>query len=294
MKKITMFLMIGCFAFTISHAQELTSKKGFPILPEAKDIGLAIDAVPFFYYIGNMFHGSNYTPPPTWSFPGFDDEIPMYTLQAKYFKDPKTAYRARVRVGFLSETIKNSIADQNDIDPPIEDLVDDKWTNSQTNVVIGAGIEKRRGKGRVQGFGGAMANVVFGSKSDRYTYGNAFDATHTNPLSTDVPWYQTSQGIYLATPHSSRLTRNSGGLTYGIGANVFIGVEYFIAPKISLSGEFSWGGVLMITGKSTVEYENWDASTSEVVVTKVKRGGSTYIGIDNYNTGGAINIGFYF
>jgi hypothetical protein len=294
MKKFCLLFLISFTMLNSAWAQELTSKKGFPILPETGDIGLSIDAMPFFYYIGNMFHGSNYTPPPSWSFPGFGDEIPTYTLQAKYFKDPKTAYRARVRVGFLSETNKNSIADQNDVEPPIEDLVDDKWTNTRVNVVLGAGIEKRRGKGRVQGFGGAMVNLVFGSKSDRYSYGNAFDATHQTPLSTDVPWIETSQGVYIATPRSSRTTRNSGGLSYGLGANVFIGVEYFIAPKISLSGEFSWGAVLMLTGKSTLESENWDPATAATVTKKMKRGGSTYIGVDNYNTGGAINLAFYF
>ncbi|MEI7663616.1 MAG: hypothetical protein WCK34_15515 [Bacteroidota bacterium] len=294
MKKISLLLVIGFLCMSIVNGQELTSKKGFPILPEKGDIGLSVDAAPFFGFIGNMFHGTSASASPSWSFPGLGDNIPTYTLQVKKFTDPKTALRTRVRIGYLMDSKKNTIADQLDTSPPIEDLVNDKWTRSELNVVLGAGIEKRQGKGRVQGYMGAMANIVLGSKSNSYTYGNAFTADHLNPLSTIIPWQQGSNGSYTSGTVSSRVLKSADGFSFGFGANAFLGVEYFIAPKISLGGEFSWGFLLKFTGKSSIETESWDSVSKAAISKTVKRGGSTYFGVDNYNTGGAINLAFYF
>ncbi|MEI6681450.1 MAG: hypothetical protein WCO44_02420 [Bacteroidota bacterium] len=294
MKKISMLLFAGLLCMSIANAQELTSKKGFPILPEKGDIGLSVDAVPFLSYLGNMFHGTSSTSAPSWSFPGLGDNIPTYTFQVKKFTSATTALRARIRIGFIADTKKNTITDQLGTATPNEATVDDKWTSTAFNLVLGAGIEQRRGKGRVQGYVGAMANIFLGSKSNNYTYGNAFTAVHLSPLSTQTPWTADATGGYTATASSARLLSNSDGFAFGIGANAFIGVEYFIAPKISLGGEFSWGLAMQFKGKSNIETETWDGVNKTAKTTTIKRGGSAYFGIDNSNTGGAINLAFYF
>jgi len=292
MKKIYFFLLIACFSLSFLQAQDLTSKKGIPILPEAGEFGLAIDAVPFFEFAGNLFNGNAFNAAPSWDFPGLGHSNPMFTLSAKYFKNAKTALRGRIRLGYYAQTVKNTISDQTD--PTGVNTVDDKWTNSSMDISFGAGIEKRKGKGRVQGVYGGMVNFLISTGGNKVTYGNTMTGTYPNPLSTDYPWVMNESGRYHASQTSSRTLKNNEGMTFGVGANLFLGVEYFFAPKISIGGEFSFGLMLATTGKDKKEVESWDAVGKTVKTTETKYGGKTTIGIDNSNSGGAINLSFYF
>jgi hypothetical protein len=289
MKRATFTFVFALFCVYAVNAQDLTSKKGIPILPEKGDYSISIDAVPFFEYLGNMFHGNDATPAPTFDFPGLGD-VPMWTIQGRRFVSPTMAYRARVRLGYSCNTIKNTIEDQTNTGTTPA-YVDDKWTESKMNVVLGAGIEKRRGKGRVQGYYGAMANILFATHGNRIVYGNTMDATYTNPLSTVYPWVSAPEG-YQTENAATRVVKDNAGLSFGFGANVFVGVEYFFAPKMSIGGEFSWGMLFQITGKSKVQSETMNGGDKET--TTYKYGGNTFIGIDNSNSGGAINLNFYF
>jgi len=288
MKKAIFTLLLALFTIYALNAQDLTSKRGLPILPEKGDYSICIDASSFLYYAGNLMNGKLDNAAPQWLFPA---NVPTMTIQLKKFLSPTMAWRTRIRLGYTSFTLKNTIADQtNTSSTPA--YVDDKWTESHMRIVLGAGFEKRRGKGRVQGLWGAMANIMLGTDGNKLKYGNAMNSTYTTPLSTDYPWVALSSGGYQASAATSRITKDNGGLTFGFGVNAFIGVEYFFAPKMSIGGEFSWGLMLGLTGKSKVESEAWDGSS--VKTTTYKSGGSTYIGIDNDNSGGAINLNFYF
>jgi hypothetical protein len=290
MKKAIFTVVMATMVIGALNAQDLTSKKGIPILPEKGDYSISIDAVPFFYYIGNMFHGNVTTSAPSFDFPGLGD-IPKWTVQVKKMVSTHTALRARIRLGYTSNTLKNTILDQtNTSSTPA--YVDDKWTESRMNVVLGAGLEKRRGKGRVQGLYGAMANLMFSTHSNKLVYGNEMSSTYMTPLSTRYPWVTDGSGGYVTENATSRVLKDNAGFGIGVGINAFLGVEYFFAPKMSIGGEFSWGILFSMTGKSKVESEAWDGS--QVSTTTYKSGGSTYIGIDNGNTGGAINLNFYF
>ena len=56
--------------------------------------------------------------------------------------------------------------------------VEDSRKDGYTNVTIGAGMEIRRGNGRLQGFYGAELMFMMGSTKTTYTYGNAYDFTN--------------------------------------------------------------------------------------------------------------------
>ena len=70
MKKIITILMLVLSVSVFVNAQELTSKNGVPILPEKGEWALGIDAVPFFYYFGNMFNGNMSNGAPSFDFTG--------------------------------------------------------------------------------------------------------------------------------------------------------------------------------------------------------------------------------
>ena len=290
MKKEIFTLILAFFCVYAINAQDLTSKKGLPILPEKGDYSLSIDAVPFLQYIGNMFHGNSTSPAPTFDFPGLGT-TPMWTVQGKKFISSTTAIRARIRLGFSDNTVKNTILDEtNSTATPA--YVDDKWTETKMNIILGAGIEKRKGKGRVQGVYGAMANIMLSTHGNKVVYGNAMNSDYNTPLSTVYPWVSDGSGGYPTENASTRVVKYNDGLGFGIGVNAFLGIEYFFAPKMSIGGEFSWGVLLQLNGKSNVGSETWDASG--ITSSTYKSGGTTYFGFDNGNSGGAINLNFYF
>ena len=65
-KSIT--ILAFAFGITGAFAQDLTSKKGEPILPEAGDWAIGIDATPFLNYAGNFFGKTTNNNAPTFNF----------------------------------------------------------------------------------------------------------------------------------------------------------------------------------------------------------------------------------
>ena len=280
MKKVIFTFMIAICAVVMVNAQDLTSKKGVPILPEKGDFAIGIDAIPFFQYVGNMFNGNAFNPGPAFN---FTSSTPM-TISGKYFKDAKTAYRAYVRIGHNIATVKNlTPEDGSTTIPPA--TVEDKMGIANNAIQLGVGLEKRRGKGRVQGFYGAEAGFIV--RSDRiakYTYGNALSATSGT-------WYDFQNGTY--EPGTTvRPLKETDGMTFGIIVRAFVGVEYFFAPKISLGGEFGYGIGFLTQGKGSVETEVWDGTAVQTITTDI--GNGSMIHVDTDNLGGAINLSFYF
>jgi hypothetical protein len=169
----------GIFAATATFAQDgLTSKKGEAYLPEAGDFALGFDANPFLNYAGNLFNGNtgnNIGAGATWF-------APNAAIYGKMFKDEKTAYRGMLRIGFGSTTVGTVV---NLFETPSAQAAgtDKEFTNevknSYNNIVLGGGIEKRRGNTRIQGIYGGMLMIGFGGSSTENTYGLALNDSTT-------------------------------------------------------------------------------------------------------------------
>ena len=256
-------------------AQDLTSKKGEPYLPEAKDWAISIDATPFLSFMGNMFTrdtSRNKPPMANW----INSNTMMVT--GKYFIDEKTAYRGSVRVGFYSTKTIGMIPDATQAGPitypnlPLYKQDDKKRLGHF--VGIGLGMEKRRGKTRLQGYYGADAWLWTSGQSLKYDYGNALNsggggAINVSPSSGTTTNFGDDAILDIVTPYKGNLTGvtdNSGnaarvvsvkmGQTFGIGLRGFIGVEYFIFPKMSLGFEYGYGFSFSTTGMSSYTVES--------------------------------------
>lgn len=270
MKKTMLSTALALVTFGVI-AQEtggMTSKKGEAILPEADDWALCIDAVPLMYYLGNLANGNLNNPSPSWNYPG----TPL-AITIKMFKDEKTAYRAMIRLGFGSAKRNNFVDDDTNVDPAI--VVNDSWKTSYNNIVLGGGLEFRRGKTRLQGFYGGMLVFGMGGSKNTYSYGNAYSATQQNPTSTTA-WTPT----ITVGPAVSRPTESKAGSSFMVALRGFIGAEYFIFPKMAIGAEFGWGLGLSSTGEEEKTRESWDATTSAVKPTTIKTGKSSEFGID--------------
>ncbi len=252
MKKTTLLLSLA-FGVSSVFAQDLTSKKGEPMLPESGDWSIGICALPFLNYAGNLIGGNGLNVAPAYNFmPGTQSII------GKYFVDEKTAYRAGVRLGFGSVKTTTKVPIIPAQTPAA--YVDDVTKVGATNIGISVGMEMRKGKTRLQGLYGAEFGFAIGSGKTTNTYGNAISATNPVP---------------------SRVTEIKAGSTFNLGLRGFIGAEYFIFPKISIGGEFGWGVALATTGEGQTTTEGWNGTGVESTVTKT--GKASTFGVDTDN-----------
>ena len=278
MKKIAI-VMIAVLGFGLSlQAQEkedFMSKRGVYILPEAGDIGLGFDAVPFFQYAGNMFNGDAGNTL-------FTNFINNQAIVGKYYLSDDAAVRGELRLGY------NSFKDQEFImqdlavpDPKV--LVTDKMSFNTTNIHLAAGYEMRRGHGRVQGYFGGMVAFQYRQNNTQYMYGNPITSEFNNPNTTNFGGNITGTG---------RLTEVRNLTNMAVGLRGFIGVEYFFAPKISIGGEFGWGPAFNVVTDGKVVEERWNGTEIETETTDVAR--DTNFGIDTDNAAGNLFLIFHF
>jgi len=314
MKKSVLALAMA-FGVTSAFAQDLTSKKGEPILPEAGDWAVSADATPFLNYFGRLFNGANNAP--TFNFLNGKNNF----IMGKYFKDEKTAFRVGLNIGYNNQSKSNNvIQDQQpahtaDV-PSVQ--VTDKASFSSTGIGLTVGIEKRKGKTRLQGYYGADFAFFISSQNQTNTYGNAMQtgaaagssvsptSTNWNPLdSSSVKGVPSIGNPSTINPGAAanpvyRVTSEKSGTTFQIGIRGFVGVEYFILPKMSLGGEFGWGLGLSTTGSGSQTVQQMNvANTSAITLTTKTAGSSNFVlGTDNKNSifgpVGSIRMNFYF
>jgi hypothetical protein len=320
MKK-SIALVAMAFGVTSAFAQDLTSKKGEPILPEAGDYAISIDATPFLNYAGNFFGKTNNNVAPT-----FDFFTKNQTITGKMFKDANTAYRASLNIGFGGPSVKQNVTalptTTATVYPATAPVVENKWKQSNTKFGVSVGLEKRRGKTRLQGVYGADLGIWFASTKNKFTYGNtladntvaasAVNVTAADGFSGFAVGTTTANANYNAAPpivgvngSGARMTEMKSGATISFGVRAFVGAEYFIMPKISIGGEFGWGIGYMMTGKSKTTWESvGQVSTkpnSEVGSTTIEGGktSSFVLGTDNnsgsvFGPSGALRLSLHF
>ncbi len=272
MRKTLLSIATSLLIVGVASAQEdqrelgTTTKIGQNILPAKGDIAIGIDADPFLGYIGNFFTDA-YN-----SAPSFDAR--QGALFGKYFLTDKTAVRARVGFNFSSYKETDEVNDvTSTTTPPAQ--VKDTYTEKYNNFELAVGYELRRGYGRLQGFYGGEVAFGFDGSSEKYTYGNALTAT--NP--------------------GSRPTSEKNGKDSFIGLGGFAGVEYFVAPKISIGGELGLGLYFDTNkmGRTTeITTESWDPATSSVKTETVKTNEKDNYSNFNTNTSGRVFVAFHF
>ena len=295
MKKQVLVMALA-FGVSSAFAQDLTSKKGEPILPEAEDWAISMNADPIFSFIGNAFNGTAGNGAPGTNWLSGD-----HTIVGKKFIDEKHAYRVLVRIGFNNFTTKNDVVDDSQTSTPSfpeqAAEVQDKFSSRNTNIGIGVGKEWRRGKTRLQGYYGADAMVWISMDGSKATYGNTMSdangtGTTTTPTTTDFYDANFNGSTSDEFGTSSRITRTKSGMTFGIGVRGFIGAEYFILPKIALGAEYGWGIGYQMTGRGKVTTEEQGGTPNQVAEVERESAGSSRFGLDTDLNQGTI-FGFH-
>lgn len=274
MKKFTLFVA-ALFIAGAANAQDMTSKRGVNILPEAGDISISMSANPFLNYVGGIMSntGSNSGNAAVQFLNGWN------LIQGRYFLDETKAIRAGLRIGFgsTSEDVNVTQTDGTATGTFVE-----TDNTSSNNIWLTGGLEFRRGNyGRFQGYYGG--ELIFGISGN--------NTTDETILPDATPGNNTVNGY-------KRTVETTAGSTLNLGLQGFIGVEYFLAPKVALGGEFSWGFLLTTTGEGEVTTSN---TTPNTPTTTTKTGRSSEFKIDtgtgftNYGVaGGNLKLSFFF
>ncbi len=304
MKKTITLLTASLAIASSSFAQTDTghsfkSVRGHEVLPQEKEWALGISASGFLGYIGNLMNGSSSNP--GFGFNSANTPTPFalgtlnvggVALSGKYMKTATLAYRVRFMANVGSNTYRNNVLKSLTTPDPLKPVyVEDNMTMSARFVLLGAGFEKRRGNGRLQGFYGAEAIVGTSGSKTTYKYGNSFSTDFPAPVAT----YDFNSGA--DSVQSFRKNESTSGTSFLFGARGFGGVEYFFAPKISLGGEIGYTLGFSTNGKASEVGEFWDPVGSKkntIKTTNYDNSGLRSIGagLDNINAG--INIHFYF
>lgn len=280
MKKTVLFAA-ALFAVTAASAQtgEITSNRGENWLSQDGDWGLTFEATPLLNYAGNLFNGNTGNGGVALGnlFNSVNPAGSGVVIGGKKLIDANTAYRAKVRIGFGSNKSTVLVSDVASSEP--DATVEDVQKQSFMAIDLGFGIEKRVGSTRVVGIYGAELGVGFGNTKTTYEYGNSLSATNVSHTST--------------FGQTAGLTESKGGSLMSIGLRAFGGVEWFCAPKISLSGEYTWGLALSSHGHSEDTVETWNGTSAESNTTE---GGtkSNNFSLDTGVSSASIGINFYF
>lgn len=288
-------LTIASITVAMSLSAQVKNKNGVSVLPETGEYGISIDATPFLNYFGQLLSNTG-SVAPTWNFLNGNN-----TIIGKKMIDANTAYRGILRIGFGSTSTTALITDAREtpapVYPAISKMVEDKRKVSTNFIGIGAGLEKRRGSTRVQGIYGADAMIWMNGGKTTYDYGNALADTIPVNFATT-----TNFGTNLVADsygNSARMTENKMGTTIGFGLRAFVGVEYFVAPRISLGAEFGWGFGLAFTGEGSNTRESVNGVDGAIGSQEMKTGKTSEFMLDvdrnAFGTGnGALKLNFYF
>ena len=232
------------------------NKKGQEILPQQGDIGIGFNAVPmldllfnsmrYVSIMGNSAPTANNVAAGSVTYAHNDNQI-----TGKYFLSDLTAIRVRFGVNTLTGTFINPVEDAavryqaslgtaDDVTAAELITVNDKMKFSKTHVMSAVGYEIRRGYGRLQGYYGGEFGVGVTSAKEKVEYGNAFSDQYSADFTTDF----NAANIATQTPATARIARNTEVSYRGalhIGVRGFVGVEYFVAPKICIGAEYGFG-----------------------------------------------------
>lgn len=273
------------------------SIKGHEVLPQKGEWSIGISASGFLSYMGNLANGNSMNSAPSFTAASGPSAFAIgniggMAVTGKYMKSATLAYRVRFQANAGSTTLRNNVVKSVLTPDPLNPVyVQDEMITDAHVVLLGAGFEKRRGSGRVQGIYGAEVLAGFSGSKSVMNYGNGMSIDFNAPLSTSD--FNSGSAMNMAI----RTREVYSGPSMLLGARAFAGVEYFVAPKISIGGEFGYTLGFSTTGKGYISSEQWYSGNNSIAnVTRdtyPSRGLRSFgAGLDNINAG--LSLQFYF
>jgi hypothetical protein len=279
MKKVLSIAVAMCLGVAASAQsnEQIQNKNGVDLMPVSGEFAVGIGAsyanVP--QWIGNMFGftGSNNVINGATSYIDNVNFGSGVSVTGKYMVSDNNALRMSVSNFGIDETFNFETFDDRANHP--DSTVVDKERFNASETYLSAGWEFRRGKSRVRGIYGGDAVLSWTNSHSHFSYGNNLGLANLTPTS--------NVGFWDATHGRATQTRN--GAAFGAGVRAFVGVEFYIAPKMCIGTEFGWSATLSKSGKSITDYERFDPFADNGAGAIVTHREVTSLGGINFNTG---------
>ncbi len=292
-------MALSLFTFGLSNAQTVEGKQK-SYLPEKGDFAIGIDLKPILNYAGNIFNGNmNNTidniggEPVSNNLDGFNKMngiAPDVSIMGKYMLNEK--WGIRTNIGMLLRSNSMNYYVQNDeavmLDPFDASKLVDRQKSRKNGMSVMLGAEYRKGTRRIQGVFGFGALIGFQNVTNIYSYANKLTEINNSPSTslTTVP---------SAPIAGYRVTKQKSDADVFYGVTGSAGIEWFVAPKISLGAEVNLSLYGISGGQEYLESEGYNTSSEKIEkrYDLVSPGNNAFrFGLDN--VGGSLYMSFYF
>jgi hypothetical protein len=244
MKKTMLLFAAGlCFAGAAISQDVYENKNGVAILPAAGDWAIGFDAVPMLNMALNVVNIMDDSGQDAGGVMDYQSGFTQ-TLVGKYYVSATQAYRVRFHMNNSTTSTTTFGDDPLDTSGDPANIQLQKSKTGTSSYLVGAGMEMRRGKNRLHGFYGGEALLGFDSEKTKTSY--------------DISYNTAAADAGYMSIGSSRVLSDKSGMAITFGARGFIGVEYFVLPKISLGAEYGFGLYMTTDPRGKTEAEVWE------------------------------------
>ena len=237
-------------------------------LPKAGEFSVGFSLDPIATFVGNLFNGNTFNSLDNLAGePMFCPTPSIVSIVGGYMLTDQLG--VKVNLGFGCNVYSRNGYAQDDaallLNPLSEAKVVDSYKDKRSGS-IAAGVEYRVGKqSPVQGVFGGGVLYALGHEAHSYKYGNAITELNQNPShnTTIFPTTVTTSSIpYM--PNARILSDQATNLIHRVGIYASVGVEWFVAPKISLGANVNLNLCYTVNPARKTIYEGWNMVTSQV------------------------------
>ena len=238
-------------------------------LPKAGEFSVGFSLNPIATFVGNLFNGNTFNSLDNLAGePMFCPTPSIVSIVGGYMLTDQLG--VKVNLGFGCNVYSRNGYAQDDaallLNPLSEAKVVDSYKDKRLSGSIAAGVEYRVGKQLpVQGVFGGGVLYALGHEAHQYKYGNAVTELNQDPShnTTIFPTPVTTSSIpYM--PNARILSDQATNLIHRVGIYASVGVEWFVAPKISLGANVNLNLCYIINPARQTVYEGWNMVTSQV------------------------------
>ena len=265
-------LIVATAAFSQTETKPQREKKQLKdyseYLPKTGDVAIGFSLNPLANFVGNMFNGN------TWNSLKNLAAEPMLcptpniaAIMAKYMLTDQLGIKANLGFGCNIYSKNGYIGDDAALmmNPLSEAKVIDTYKVNKLSGSIALGVDYHVGKQLpVQGVFGVGIIYALGHETHQYKYGNAITELNQTPAYSNDVFQSTTVFRDLHYMQGRVLSDQAEDLIHRVGASASVGIEWFVAPKISLGANVNLNICYTLNPARETIYEGWNNATSQV------------------------------
>ena len=274
-------------------------------LPKAGDMSIGFSLNPLATFAGNLFNGNvnntlgNLAGEPL-EVNSMNVPTPnIVSIMYKYMLTDELGIKANLGFGcYIHSQNGYSYDDAAQLMNPLSQAkVVDSYKQNRLSGSIAAGVEYHVGKQLpVQGVFGGGILYALGHETHQYRYGNAITELNQNPShNTTIFPSGVTTSLIPYMPNARVLSDQAVNLVHRVGLYASVGVEWFVAPKISLGANVNIDLCYTVNPARETIYEGWNNITSQVEqYTELVAPASHGFQFSTDNIGANLMLNFYF